>query len=61
MIQQPANPTSDTIKVQDGRLIVDVSLQPAERSKSGKTMIHYSTHGFVECGEYTLAINLVKK
>jgi len=36
---------ADTIKVVEGRLIVDVALDAGHRSASGKTVVFFSTHG----------------
>ena len=52
----------DTIKVENGRLIVDVALVDGKRSASGKSVVLYSTRGNVvlETGE-SIGINLYRK
>lgn len=51
----------DVMEVRDGRLIIDVALDPNPPfSKSGKTRIHFGTGGFVQVGEYKLGVNLIK-
>jgi len=53
---------SDTIKVVEGRLLVDVALTAGSRSASGKTMVFFSTHGNQPIADgYIVGINLYKK
>ena len=52
----------DTIKVVDGRLLVDVALNVGHRSASGKTVVFFSTHGNKPIADdYVVGINLYKK
>ena len=52
----------DTIKVVDGRLVIDVALAAPSKSASGKSTVFYSTRGnkAVE-GGYFIGLNLYKK
>jgi len=52
----------DSIKVIDGRLLVDVALDAGHRSASGKTVVFFSTHGNQPIDDgYSVGINLYKK
>ena len=53
----------DTMKVENGRLIVDVALPKiGERSASGKSDVFFTTHGNVVIeGGFVLGMNLYKK
>ena len=53
---------ADTIKVVDGRLIVDVALDAGHPSASGKTVVFFSTHGSKAIADgYSVGINLYRK
>ena len=52
----------DVIKVENGRLIVDVALVDGSPSSSGKTIVYYSTRGNLPIDDkYSVGINLYKK
>lgn len=52
----------DSIKVVDGRLIVDVALTGGERSASGKSKVYFSTRGNKALNDdFVVGINLYKK
>lgn len=52
----------DTIKVENGRLIVDVALEDPTPSSSGKTMVYFSTHGNKSISDgFAIGINLYRK
>lgn len=52
----------DTIKVENGRLIVDVAIDAKGRpSATGKTLVVYSTRGNQKLNDgYVIGINLYK-
>ncbi len=47
----------DTIKIVDGRLIVDVALDGTKISKSGLSKMLFSTNGNIEVNGVKLGIN----
>ncbi len=51
----------DIIKVENGRLIIDVALDGHELSQSGKNIILYSTRGNVKVDGVTLGLNVYRK
>ena len=52
----------DVIKVEEGRLIVNVALDRGAPSQSGKTIVYFSTRGNLPInGGYVVGINLYKK
>lgn len=55
---------ANTIKVENGRLLVDVAIaseQTARPSKTGKTKIYFTTAGNVAVGDgFKLGVNLYK-
>jgi|GEM_PF-3072887 len=51
----------DVIKVENGRLIIDVALTKGTPSASGKTIVFFSTRGnLVINDDYVVGINLYK-
>lgn len=50
----------DTIKVENGRLIIDVALEVGHPSASGKTTVFYSTGGNITVGDHKLGLTLYK-
>jgi len=50
---------TDTIKIVDGRLVVDVALGKGHASSTGKTNLFFSHSAKVE--GYTVGINVYKK
>ena len=54
--------TPDVMKVENGRLIIDVALDSPTPSASGKTKVYKSTRGNVAIeGGFTLGLNLYRK
>lgn len=52
----------DTIKVEGGRLIVDVALTQGEKSASGKSVVVFSTRGNLKLDDgHIVGINLYRK
>ena len=52
----------DVIKVEGGRLIVDVALGKGARSASGKSVVVFSTHGNVKLDDgHVVGINCYRK
>ena len=52
----------DVIKVENGRLIMDVAITPGTPSTSGKSLVFFSTNGNREINEgYVIGVNLYKK
>ena len=52
---------ADIIKVENGRLIVDVALTAGTPSASGKTLVVYSTRGNLPINDgYVVGINCYK-
>ena len=52
----------DVIKVENGRLIMDVAITPGTPSGSGKSLVFFSTNGNREINEgYVIGVNLYKK
>ena len=56
----------NVVKIEKGRFIMNMPLQAPVRSKSGKTFIVLSTHGFASVlsddgEEYQLSLNLIKR
>jgi hypothetical protein len=53
---------ADTIKVVDGRLLVDVALDAGHPSAIGRTTVFFTTHGGERIDkDYTVSINLYKR
>ena len=53
---------ADTIKVENGRLIVDVALTSGTPSKSGKSVVLFTTQGNKAIPDgYVVGINLYRK
>jgi hypothetical protein len=50
----------DSIKVENGRLLIDVALEAGHPSASGKTTVYYSTGGNITVGEHKLGLTLYK-
>lgn len=51
----------DIIKVENGRLIIDVALTSGIPSASGKTLVYFSSRGNKEINDgYVVGINLYK-
>jgi hypothetical protein len=60
--QDPTEVRPDVLKVEDGRLIVDVALTQGVPSSSGKTLVFFSTRGNVAMNDgYVVGINLYSK
>lgn len=52
----------DVMKVENGRLIIDVALEDGTPSASGKSIVFFSTHGNVKLNnDYVIGVNLYKK
>ena len=51
----------DSIKVVDGRLIVDVALDGTKTSASGKSVLLFSTGGNIKVDGVSLGINAYRK
>jgi hypothetical protein len=52
----------DKIAVENGRLVVDVALTGGVPSKSGKSMVFFTTNGLTDMDDgYTIGINLIRK
>ena len=52
---------ADTIKVEKGRLIMDVELTTPTPSASGKTIVYFSTRGNQKLNDgYVIGVNLYK-
>ena len=52
---------ADIMKVENGRLIIDVALTNDAPSASGKTLVYFSTRGNKEINDgYVVGINLYK-
>ena len=57
-----AGKQEDIIKVENGRLIIDVAATGTQMSASGKNKVLFSTHGNVKLpGDLTLGVNLYTK
>jgi len=62
MATQKTSNSEDIIKVENGRLIVDVALGHPTPSSSGKTMVHFSTRGNLAINDgFVIGLNLYKK
>jgi hypothetical protein len=47
--------------IKDGKLTVTMPLSAGTPSKTGKTLIVFTTGGFVAvCGDYKISINVIK-
>ena len=56
------NTAPDTIKVENGRLLVDVALTKGKPSKSSKSTVLFTTGGSLALTEgYIVGINLYRK
>ena len=51
----------DIIKVENGRLIVDVALDGTNLSTSQKNIVKFSTHGNIKVNGVTIGINAYVK
>ena len=52
----------DKIAVENGRLVVNVALTGGVPSKSGKSMVFFTTNGLMPMDDgYTIGINLIRK
>ena len=58
----PAAKAENVVKVENGRLIVDVALGQGELSASGKSKVFFSTRGNQKLNDgYVVGINLYRK
>ncbi|NIR13714.1 MAG: hypothetical protein GWN86_07090 [Desulfobacterales bacterium] len=49
----------DTVKIENGRLIIDVAIDPkGTPSASGKTLVNFTTHGAIDVDGSKLNITL---
>lgn len=52
----------DVMRVENGRLIIDVALGKGSPSATGKTTVYFSTHGNVKINDdYVIGVNLYRK
>lgn len=58
-----ADKQQDIMEVRDGRLVINVAIDPkGVPSTSGKSLVHFSTHGNVVLNDgFTVGVNLYKR
>lgn len=54
-------PKEDVLKIENGRLIVDVALTAGTMSQSGKNLVVFSTSGNVSVNGHKVGINVYRQ
>jgi len=51
----------NTWKIEGDKLIIPLNLNSTEKSKSGKSILLASSHGFQQSGDINVSFNVTKK